>query len=342
MNDLQLTYSPYTLVLNKPFITSKKEITERNGVIIKIVDAEGNEGVGDCCPFSEFGSETLQDAENALSDIKLTINIKEDEIENSITENLKNFDKLPSLKHGLEQALLNLMCKVRKVTIDELLKLELKRKILVNAAIGFLSQDESVNEALNFVEEGFITIKLKVGRENFDDDLSVVKSVREALGEKIHIRIDPNGKWTLDEAVQNLKKLEQFNIEYVEQPLNESNGFAELSELSNVPIAPDESVRSIEDAKRFIDGGYVSFIILKPMLLGGLIPTLKIIRIAEENKITPVITSSFESAIGRTNAIIAAASVKSNVAHGLAANHYFKNDLVKDQFNVKSGKIILQ
>jgi O-succinylbenzoate synthase len=102
MNDLQLTYSPYTLVLNKPFITSKKEITERNGVIIKIVDAEGNEGVGDCCPFSEFGSETLQDAENALSDIKLTINIKEDEIENSITENLKNFDKLPSLKHGLD------------------------------------------------------------------------------------------------------------------------------------------------------------------------------------------------------------------------------------------------
>jgi o-succinylbenzoate synthase len=315
---------------------------ERNGFIIKLFDDEENEGIGDCCPFPEFGSETIQDAEEALTDIKLNIKIKEDKIEKCITENLKKFDKLPTLSHGLEQALINLICKIKKVTIDELLNLKLKRKINVNAAIGFLSQDESVNEARRFVSEGFSTIKLKVGRENFNDDLLVVKSVREVAGDNIQIRVDPNGKWSLNEAVQNLIKLVQFNIEYVEQPLNELNGFAELSKLSNVPIAPDESVRSIEDAKRFIDGGSVSFIILKPMLLGGLIPTLKIIRIAETNKITPVITSSFESAIGRTNAIIAAATVKSNVAHGLAVNNYFENDLVKDQFIVKSGKIILQ
>jgi o-succinylbenzoate synthase len=315
---------------------------ERNGFIIKLFDDEENEGIGDCCPFPEFGSETIQDAEEALTDIKLNIKIKEDKIEKCITENLKKFDKLPTLSHGLEQALINLICKIKKVTIDELLNLKLKRKINVNAAIGFLSQDESVNEARRFVSEGFSTIKLKVGRENFNDDLLVVKSVREVAGDNIQIRVDPNGKWSLNEAVQNLIKLVQFNIEYVEQPLNELNGFAELSKLSNVPIAPDESVRSIEDAKRFIDGGSVSFIILKPMLLGGLIPTLKIIRIAETNKITPVITSSFESAIGRTNAIIAAATVKSNVAHGLAVNNYFENDLIKDQFIVKSGKIILQ
>ena len=342
MNDLQLTFSPYTLKLKKPFETSKKEIRERNGFIIKLIDIDANEGIGDCCPFPELGSETLQDAEQALTDIQLAINVKEDEIENSITKNLKKFDRLPTLKHSLEQALLNLICKAKKVTIDELLNFELKRKIFVNATIGFLSQDESVNEAKNFVNEGFSTIKIKAGRENFADDLAVVKSIREAVGEKIKIRVDPNGKWGLNEAVYNLKMLERCNIEYVEQPLNGYNGFTELSKLSNVPIAPDESVRSIEDAKRFIEGGSVSFIVLKPMLLGGLIPTLKIIRIAEKNKIIPIITSSFESAIGRTNAIIAAATVKSNVAHGLAVNNYFENDLIKNRFNVKSGQIILQ
>ncbi len=342
MNDLQLTFSPYTLKLKKPFETSKKEIRERNGFIIKLIDVDGNEGIGDCCPFPEFGSETLQDVEQTLTDIKLSIYIQENEIENSITENLKKFDKLPTLRYSLEQALLNLICIIKKVTIDELLKLDLKRKIFVNAAIGLLSQNESVTEARRFVAEGYSTIKIKAGRDNFDNDLAVVKSIREAVGEKIKIRVDPNGKWSLTEAVQNLKKLEHYNIEYVEQPLIGSNGFTELSKLSSVPIAPDESVRSIKDAKRFIDGGSVSFIVLKPMLLGGLIPTLKIIRIAERNKIIPVITSSFESAIGRTNAIIAAACVKSNVAHGLAVNNYFENDLVKDQFNVKSGTIILQ
>jgi len=192
------------------------------------------------------------------------------------------------------------------------------------------------------VKEGYSTIKVKGGRENFDEDLSVVKSIRHSVGNKIKIRIDPNGKWNLKEAVQNLKKLEQYDIEYVEQPLNALNGFSELSKFSNVAIAPDESVRSVEDAKKFIDSGTISFIILKPMLLGGLIPTLKIIKMAEAKNITPVVTSSFESAVGRINAVIAAASVKSNVAHGLAVNNYFENDLVKDQFNVNSGKIILQ
>ena len=136
--------------------------------------------------------------------------------------------------------------------------------------------------------------------------------------------------------------LEQYDIEYVEQPLNNSNGYSELRKFSNVDIAPDESVRNIEDAERYIDSGTISFIILKPMLLGGLIPTLKIIKMAEARDIKPVITSSFESAVGRINAVIAAASVKSNVAHGLAVNNYFENDLIKDQFNVNSGKIILQ
>jgi o-succinylbenzoate synthase len=342
MKDLQLTFSPYTLKLKKSFITSKKEIRERNGFILKLYDDEGNEGIGDCCPFPEFGSETLQNAETALLDFNLKININLDEIENSINEHLKMFDKLPALRHGLEQALLNLICKVKKVKIDELLNLDLKKQIFVNATIGFLSLDESADRAVNFVKEGYGTIKVKAGRENFDDDLTVIKSVRDAVGEKIHIRVDPNGKWNLNEAAQNLNMLEQYNIEYVEQPLNSSNGFVELSKLSNVPIAPDESVRSIEDAKRFIKSGAISIIVLKPMLLGGLIPTIKIITMAEKNKITPVITSSFDSAIGRTNAIIAAATVKSNVAHGLAVNNYFENDLIKDQFNVKSGTIILQ
>jgi len=342
MNNLHLTFAPYILKLKKPFVTSAKDIMERNGFIIKLYNDEGYEGIGDCCPFPEFGSETLHNVQETLSDIKLKINIKLDEIENSITENLKKFDKLPTLHHGLEQAILNLICNTKKIKIDRLLNLKLKNQIFVNATIGFLSPDESSNEAVRFVKDGYNTIKVKAGREEFDDDLSVVRSIRHSVGDNIKIRVDPNGKWNLKEAVQNLKMLEQYDIEYVEQPLNNSNGYSELRKFSNVDIAPDESVRNVEDAERYIDSGTISFIILKPMLLGGLIPTLKIIKMAEARDIKPVITSSFESAVGRINAVIAAASVKSNVAHGLAVNNYFENDLVKDQFNVNSGKIILQ
>jgi len=77
------------------------------------------------------------------------------------------------------------------------------------------------------------------------------------------------------------------------------------------------------------------------MIIGGLLPTLEIIELAEKNNITPVITSSFESAIGKANAVIAAATVERDTAHGLALNDYFKNDVIPDPFQVKDGKITL-
>jgi hypothetical protein len=77
------------------------------------------------------------------------------------------------------------------------------------------------------------------------------------------------------------------------------------------------------------------------MMVGGLLPTLEIINYAEENNVTPVVTTSFESAIGKSNAVIAAATVKSDVAHGLGVNSYFTNDLVKDPYQTKSGTIII-
>ena len=227
MKNLQLSFSSYTLKLKKPFITSKKEIKERNGFILTLLDAEENEGIGDCCPFPELGSETLKTAEDALSDIHLEININSDDIENSITDNLKKFDKLPALRHGLEQALLNLMCKVKKVKIDELLDLDLKKQIFVNAAIGFLSQDESTIEAVNFVNEGYGTIKVKAGRKNFDDDLSVVTTA--------------NGTVTYDVEF-TLDQVNRVGVTIIDRPIENGTSLTTDANL-NVTETPMEAVR---------------------------------------------------------------------------------------------------
>ncbi len=89
----------------------------------------------------------------------------------------------------------------------------------VNAAIGFLNVDESLNVAETLIGKGFTTLKIKVGRRNFEEDFSVIKLIRESLGDNIKLRIDSNGNWKLDEAIINLKALEQFDIEYAEQPV---------------------------------------------------------------------------------------------------------------------------
>ncbi len=341
MKDLKLTYSPYTLKLKKSFFTARTEIKERKGFILRLTDTDGFEGIGDCCPFPEFGSESIEDVENMVSDFKLKVIINETEIEKSINNCLLNYNKLPALRHGLEQAIINIICNKNKTTIDNLLNLKLKKRVNVNAAIGFLNVEESVKAARNHIEKGFTTIKLKIGRSNFEEDLSVIKLIRETFGENIKLRIDSNGNWNLDEAIINLRALEQFDIEYAEQPVINLSDYIKLKKKTNIPLAPDESIRSVKDAKGFIKSGAVSYLILKPMMIGGMLPTLEIIKQALTENIIPVITSSFESAVGKTNAVIAAASVKANVAHGLGVADHFINTIANDPFPIKSGKIIL-
>ncbi len=341
MKDLKLTYSPYTLKLKKSFFTARTEIKERKGFILRLTDTDGFEGIGDCCPFPEFGSESIEDVENVVSDFKLKVIINETEIEKSINNCLLNYNKLPALRHGLEQAIINIICNKNKTTIDNLLNLKLKNRVNVNAAIGFLNVEESVKAARNHIEKGFTTIKLKIGRSNFEEDFSVIKLIRETFGENIKLRTDSNGNWNLDEAIINLRALEQFDIEYAEQPVNNLSDYIKLKKKTNIPLAPDESIRSVKDAKEFIKSGAVSYLILKPMMIGGMLPTLEIIKQALTENIIPVITSSFESAVGKTNAVIAAATVKVIVAHGLGVADHFINTITNDPFPIKSGKIIL-
>ena len=342
MNKIELTYSSYKLKLVKPFETSKGIISERNGFIIKLKSNSGKIGIGDSAPLPELGSEKYEEDEAALKKIKLKFKLDLALIESNITNILSPYEKLPALRHGIEQALINLICKEKKYSLNELFNKTSRKEIKVNAVIGFLPPKESADAASKFISEGFLTIKVKAGRKSFDEDLSCLKEIRKSVGNKIKIRIDVNGKWKLSEAVNNLEKLKSLDLEYVEQPVKSLKDFAELSKRTSIRLAVDESIKNEKDAKNFILKKTASVLILKPMMLGGIIPTINIIRLAEKNGIQVVISSSFESVLGRSMAIFAASVVKSDLAHGLATGMYFEKDLTADPYPVKNGKINLE
>lgn len=345
MNIIELIYAPYFLNFKKPFLTSKGKIDKRKGFIINLKNSTGLTGVGDASPFPEFGSESYEQAEEALSNLKLQLKIDLDNIEESISANLFQFNNLPALRHGLEQALLDLISKEKSLPISGLLKRKNRDEINVNGLIDFQSFDETVKAASELKANGFKTIKIKAGRDNFDEDFMCIEALRDAAGD-LNIRIDVNGKWNLDQAKRNLKLLEKFNIEYIEQPLSSQlksekliNEFIELKKSSSIPIAVDESLRTKNDALNFISNKAADVFILKPMMLGGLIPTLEITDAANENGLKIVISSSFESAIGRSFAVLAASTVTDETAHGLNTAVYFEKDLIPDHYPVKNGKI---
>lgn len=341
MKIVQSSYTPYKLKFKQPFITSKGNIAERKGILIKLECEGGKRGYGDCCPLPDFGSESYEHAEEKLKDLELNIKIDTTNIEASLNQTLQPLNDFPALRHGFEQALLNLISSDQNLSLNEILNSESKKIISVNGVIGFLSPEESAVRAKYLVNKKYRTLKLKVGRSDFNQDYECVKTVREKVGSTINIRIDANGKWNLERAISSLKKLEKFKLEFAEQPVSKIDDYLTLSKQTSIPLAADESIRSFKDVYDFISRKAVSVIILKPMMLGGIIPAIKIIEFAQENNIKVVVTTSLDSCIGKSFAVLAASFVKNTIAHGLATAELFEKDLFKDPYPVKNGQIIL-
>lgn len=339
MTNLELTYSPYSINLTRPFITSRGEIYERKGFIISLKSLTRAEGIGEAAPLPEFGSESYEEDEAALNDLRFNIRLDLNNIIPSIEESLSRLFHLPALRSGMEQAILNLVCVERKTTLSELFKRPVYKNISVNGIIGFTDVQHAVDKAKSMVSEGFRTIKIKIGRDVFSDDLDIIKNIRNAVGKNIKLRLDANGKWNTEEAVNNLKQLEEFDIEYIEQPVSSLEYFTDVCRGTSIPVAADESLRSYADAINIIWNNLASVLILKPMMLGGLTPTLDIIEEAERHGKKVVITSSFETSIGRSIAVFAAGILKEQTAHGLAVAEYFKDTIVNDPFPVINGII---
>lgn len=333
--------SAYTLKLKQPFLTSKGTITERKGFLIKLFSENGSKGYGDCCPFYEFGSEPYEQVEELLQDFQLKIVIDLDDIERSITKTVEPLNAYPTLKHGFEQALLNLISREKNISLNEILNSESKKIINVNGVLSFHTAQNSASRAIELVKQGFKTIKLKVGRNNSNDDIDCIKAVREAVGSEIKIRIDANGKWDLRTAADVLRQLEKFSIEFAEQPVNNIDDFLKLSRKTSIPLAVDESIRNLTDINEFVSKKAVSVLILKPMMLGGIIPTARTIEFAHENKIKTVVTTSLDSVIGRSFAVLAASFVEEEIAHGLGTAELFEKDLFPDPYPIKNGQINL-
>lgn len=340
MNKLELKYFPYTLKLTEPFNTSEGQINERHGLIIKLSGKSGISGIGDTAPFPEFGSESLEDSVRTLENLNLEIKIDLDNILKSLDSVLRDFKDFPSLRHGLEQALLNLICKEKKITLNYLLGRKSLKIIDVNAVLGILPPEKLVQSARKYFNDGFSTLKLKIGRTSFNEDLECIKELKK-ISRNLKIRLDVNGKWNLDGAKENIEKLEPYELEFIEQPVKSLNEFIKLKESTVIPLAADESVRSIEDADEFIRKKAAAILVLKPMMIGGIIPTLRIIDQASENGIKTVISSSFESAVGKSFAVFTASLIRENIAHGLSAAAYFEKDIFEDPYPVKNGKIFL-
>ncbi|MHC9046230.1 o-succinylbenzoate synthase [Microbacterium saperdae] len=204
----------------------------------------------------------------------------------------------------------------------------LRDRIGVNATVPAI--DAALVPELLARFAGCRTAKVKVAEpgQSLADDVSRIRAVREVMGPEGRIRIDANGAWNVDEAERAVHALNEFDLEYVEQPCATVPELAELRQrvkYLGIPVAADESVRKSSDPLAVARARAADLLVIKAQPLGGVRHALQIVTAAG---LPVVVSSALDTAIGLSQgAALAAALPTLEFDCGLGTSSLFLDDV---------------
>ena len=293
-----------TLHFKQPAGTSRGVYTTRKIWLVRLSDGE-REGVGECAPLPDLSCDAMDDEEyRSILNRVCEEFCQRQELDND------SWRQYPSMLFGLETAWLNM------TNGDMLFDTAFSRGevgIPINGLVWMGSYEEMLKRMEEKLEKGFRCVKLKIGAIDFDQELDLVKRIRERFSHhEVELRLDANGAFKYEEALYKLELLSQYAIHSIEQPIKAGQWayMAELCRESPLPIALDEEligVNDLEMKRHMLNIIKPRYIILKPSLHGGMQGCREWIETAKEMGIGSWITSALESNIG-LNAIAQFAS----------------------------------
>ena len=326
--DLKATFEKKTFEFRRPSGTSRGVLTEKHAWFITIWDKNNPEikGIGECSVIEGLSPDfkSIESYENLLE--KLVSNIIH------YKNNIHELSQYPSIYFGLETALLDLSNGGKKLFFESDFTSG-KMRIPINGLVWMGTIDfmkTQINEKIN---AGYKCIKIKIGTLNFEDEVDLLKSIRDDFSaDEILLRVDANGAFTPENALKRLKILADLAIHSIEQPImpGQWKEMAELCKTSPLPVALDEELIGHNDTKsreKVLDKIQPQYIILKPSLHGGLRGTREWIKLAEQRNIGWWITSALESNIG-LNAIAQFTATFDNLSYqGLGTGMLYTNNI---------------
>jgi o-succinylbenzoate synthase len=329
--------------MKKSFKIAGGTIETLDHVIVKVTSSNGSTGYGEGIPLPAYSDETQDGVYFALKRLLGNSIIGEDPI--NIEKIIRKMDTvIPGhnyAKAALEFAIWDLIGKELKVPVYMLIGGLYRDSIPLAWSIGYAKPEDMMNEAVQKVREGYRVVKVKIGRGE-SLDLEVVRCVREAIGDKIAIRADANQGYTLDQAFKILRKMEKYDLQLFEQPLNryDLHGMAKLAEAFDTPILADESVFGTDDVMRVIKAEAADIINIKIAKPGGIYSAKKVAAIAEAAGIPCEVGSNFEFAIGTAaGAHLAASTPNVTYESELVGPAWIVDDVVARLYVPENGSL---
>lgn len=289
--------------LKEPFIISLGTIYDVQNIIVIIRTTDGCTGYGECSPYMSINGESIdtcfivgQYFARVLKG-KNALNIAEcmDAMDKTIYGNT-------SIKSAFDIALYDIAAQHSEVPIYKFLGGEKNKTLTTDYTVSIGDPQKMKSDAIRIKEKGFPAVKVKLG-ENKEKDVERIKAIREGIGKEHPLRIDANQGWiTADNAIEILKELGQFNIEYCEEPILRYH-FMDLNKVSAaspIPIMADESCGDEHDAERLIQLKACKMFNIKLGKSSGFYKGLKIAQLGAKANMHMQVGGFMESRLGMT------------------------------------------
>ena len=329
MNISEVKIEKHTLRYKKPISSSHGIITDRSVILLGLKDKKGTWGYGESSPLKGFSSENTDDVENILT-------------EWGKTKNERLLTGFPTAKAAVDCAFLDLKAKNNGLPLHKYMNSESLKEFPISQLILGETPKELVSNARRATEAGYKTLKIKVGTSSEEIDYERLKAVRETVGQEIAIRIDANGGWNTNQAIDILGRLIPFAIEFVEEPTRGLDNLATVQKNVVQKIAIDESLQDVDNIEKIKNAQIAKILIIKPSAIGGIKFASQLIDRAKSLELEVVVTSLLDGAIG----VAAAAHLTSaynlfDPAPGLGTSALLADDLA-ESIPVNNGNMVLE
>jgi o-succinylbenzoate synthase len=320
---MKATYHKYNLQFKRPSGTSRGVMTEKETWFL-VLENDGKTGIGECGILRGLSIDDRPDYEEKLQWTCVNIHLGKDQLWEALIE-------FPSIQFGVEMAFQSLQSETPFLLFPSGFTQGTK-SIQINGLVwmgeaAFMKQQ--IEEKL---AEGFACVKLKIGAIDFDQELDLLRYIRQHFTpEQVEIRVDANGAFELNKALDKITQLYEFKLHSIEQPIQKNNTdrMAALCKMTPLPIALDEEligVLLLEEKEQLLLKIKPQYIILKPSFIGGFRGTKEWILLAEKLQIKWWITSALESNIG-LNAIAQWTFLQNNsLPQGLGTGALYTNN----------------
>lgn len=248
----------------------------------------------------------------------------------------------PPARCALDVALHDLRGRMQGLRVADLLGGPRRTRVAVNVLLPGSPESAMIEAARKAWERGIGTFKIKSASPATDFD--ALRALRRLFGARARLRLDANGAWTPDEALERIRMLEPLDLEYIEQPVARGHleDMARVAAGSGIPIAADEDATDPAAVGRIAAARAASIIVVKLSPAGGITGAMSMLRVAAEKGLGTVVTGMIDTSVGIAAALhVAAAADALAGACGLGTLDLLTRDVVEKPLRIENGAMLL-